>query len=235
VSGRSEAAQTWRACGKELSVDLPDNVIRLFLQNVYFVSGCACGGKTTISRYLADKHRLFLYNWDERFDSHKAMSDPEHQPFMHRSWPSWESYFNRPPMQYAHDLRQSILEQVNVAVVELISLSGKERGIVVDGIFPPAVLNAISCRERVVYLLAEPETIRAEYFNRSDKQVILECIRALRDPESSMQNVFLSMECWMNGEIPKIDQSGFRSFTRGRRTDWERVRREVENHFGLCR
>ena len=46
-------------------MDLPNNIIKHFLKNVYFVSGCACGGKSTISKYLSQNHKIALYNWSE--------------------------------------------------------------------------------------------------------------------------------------------------------------------------
>ena len=37
-----------------------DNVLKEYLKNVYFVTGTPCGGKTTISRELANRHNLIL-------------------------------------------------------------------------------------------------------------------------------------------------------------------------------
>lgn len=33
-----------------------DNVIKEYLKNVYFITGTPCGGKTTVSRVLAEKY-----------------------------------------------------------------------------------------------------------------------------------------------------------------------------------
>ena len=35
-----------------------DNVIKEYLKNVYFITGTPCGGKTTVSRALAEKYGL---------------------------------------------------------------------------------------------------------------------------------------------------------------------------------
>ena len=35
---------------------LQDNVLKAYLKNVLFISGTPCGGKTTISRKLAEKY-----------------------------------------------------------------------------------------------------------------------------------------------------------------------------------
>ena len=44
-----------------------DNVIKEYLKNVYFITGTPCGGKTTISRELAKRHNLLVYDIDEKF------------------------------------------------------------------------------------------------------------------------------------------------------------------------
>lgn len=38
-----------------------DNVIKKYLKNVYFITGTPCGGKTTISRALAEKYGVDRY------------------------------------------------------------------------------------------------------------------------------------------------------------------------------
>ena len=53
-----------------------DNVIKAYLKNVYFITGTPCGGKTTISRELAKRHNLPVYDIDERFAVHQKLSDP---------------------------------------------------------------------------------------------------------------------------------------------------------------
>lgn len=45
--------------------------------NVYFITGTPCGGKTTISRALAEKHGLMVYNIDEQFPKHQQISNPK--------------------------------------------------------------------------------------------------------------------------------------------------------------
>ncbi len=35
---------------------IADNIIRHHLRNMYFLAGTACGGKTTMSRALAENH-----------------------------------------------------------------------------------------------------------------------------------------------------------------------------------
>ena len=102
-------------------MDLPDNILKFYLRDVYFVSGSACGGKSTIARRLSVKHGIALYDWDERFAQHKALSDVTYQPFMNKAWTSWEERFSRPPSDPS--ISNAMIEQAEIAIVELLTLS----------------------------------------------------------------------------------------------------------------
>ena len=44
--------------GKGCIMELPDNIIKHYLRNIYFISGGLCGGKSTIAKYLSQKYDL---------------------------------------------------------------------------------------------------------------------------------------------------------------------------------
>ena len=213
-------------------MQLPSNIVRHFLRNVFFVSGSACGGKTTIAKFLSEKHDIILYNCDERFAYHKSLSDPVYQPYMNVEYGSWEEYFGRAPREYSEALRNSIRQQAEIAVVELISLP-KAKPIVVDGIFPVSILKDITEKSRAVFLMAEMGAIRKDFFFRDDKRDMLECINNLADPKAAFENVFRAIEHSLNDDLEDIQTSGFRYLTRGQNPDWNHIRTEVELHFGL--
>ncbi|MCM1256773.1 MAG: ATP-binding protein [Roseburia sp.] len=59
-----------------------DNVLKKYLENVYFITGTPCGGKNTISRTLAKRQGFMVYDIDEHFPEHQQISDPIFQPVM---------------------------------------------------------------------------------------------------------------------------------------------------------
>ena len=77
-----------------------DNVIKEYLKNVYFITGTPCGGKTTVSRALAEKYGFELFDVDERFDEHKKMSNPLFQPAMNKYFNSADEFFGRTVEEY---------------------------------------------------------------------------------------------------------------------------------------
>ena len=61
-------------------MNIQTNILRHALKNVYFLSGNACGGKTILSRMLAEKHGFVLYDMDAVYDIHRAIAD---EAYMH--------------------------------------------------------------------------------------------------------------------------------------------------------
>lgn len=45
---------------------IADNVIAHKLQNVYWILGGSCGGKSTAARLLAEKYGFYHYSGDEK-------------------------------------------------------------------------------------------------------------------------------------------------------------------------
>ena len=212
-------------------MELPDNILKHFLKKVYFISGSACGGKTTIARRLSAKHNIELYNWDERFAQHKRLSDSIHQPFMNKEWASWEEFFRRPPSDQS--VSNSILEQSKISIIELLTVS-QDKPIMVDGIFHSKILEKVSSSDRVVFLMADMAAIRSDFFDRADKDDMVRCIEALGDPEQAKENVFRSIEYTLSRQIQDAKSSGFWYNIRSIKPDWERIVDAVERQFELA-
>ena len=61
-------------------MEIQDNVLKEYLKNVYFITGTACSGKTTVSRALAAKHGFAVYDAEQAFDRHRELSNRKDQP-----------------------------------------------------------------------------------------------------------------------------------------------------------
>lgn len=100
-----------------------DNVIKAYLKNVYFITGTPCGGKTTISRELAKRHNLMLYDIDEQFPDHQQKSSPDFQPAMNKKFRDADEFFGRTVEEYKKWLIDNTREQLDFVVLDLIRLS----------------------------------------------------------------------------------------------------------------
>ena len=100
-----------------------DNVIKEYLKNVYFLTGTPCGGKTTISRELAKRHNLMVYDIDARFEEHQKMSNTVFQPAMNRAFKDADEFFGRTVEEYKKWLIDNTREQLDFVLLDLIRLS----------------------------------------------------------------------------------------------------------------
>lgn len=220
-------------------MQIADNVIKHHLQNVYFVSGGACGGKTTITKYLAQKYDMVLYNWDEHFPEYQQLADPVYQPALSQRAAmalDWEEYFMRPAEQFSDWIGATFEEQTGMVVADLIRVSAMvaNKKVIVDGFFGPHELQRISDYSRVFFLLATETVIRHDYFRREDKQDMLNCIMGLKHPEAAIENVFGSMFYKADEHDKQILESGFEYYVREALGGGpSEVIAEVETHFGL--
>ena len=100
-----------------------DNVLKAYLKNVYFITGTPCGGKTTVSRALAKRYGLTVYDIDEQFDLHQKISDPALQPAMNQRFANADAFFGRTVEDYEQWLTDNTREQLDFVLLDLIRLS----------------------------------------------------------------------------------------------------------------
>ncbi len=168
-------------------MNIADNILRAHLTNVFFVGGTACGGKTTIARALAQKHGFTLYDMDARFAQHQKIADCVHQPAMAQTFDSWEAYFCRPYWAYSAWLQQSVDEQLQMALIDLIELS-REQPVIADLHLSLETARRITDRQHMVFLIASPQRVARDYYARPDHRDICDCIMGLPDPQKAFEN-----------------------------------------------
>ncbi|MBQ9703179.1 MAG: AAA family ATPase, partial [Clostridia bacterium] len=100
-----------------------DNVLKEYLKNVYFITGTPCGGKTTISRELAKKYNLTVYDIDEQFENHLMNSNSVYQPSMNTQFKNADEFFGRTVEEYKKWLLDNTREQLDFVILDLIRLS----------------------------------------------------------------------------------------------------------------
>ncbi len=213
-------------------MNLPNNIIKELLKNVYFVAGTACGGKSTISKYLADKYDFYLYDTDKLYEDHKKMSDSRYQSEMNMKYSSWYEYFGRNPEDYAESVQKSIHEQSEITILELIKIASDKK-VVVDGFYTPAQLAGITDKNRVVFLLSDIECIKQDYLHRENKADMRKLLDNLNNSDILMANLFKTLELLSEKERTEAVNSNFTYFERTSDTDWVLTRQSIEEHFGL--
>ncbi len=174
-------------------MNIAENILKHSLQNVYFLTGTAMAGKTTMARELAKKYGFYHFNdnWHEdRFRVYRSICSAKYQPqsTKKRETTDWEAYFGRSVEQFLADNGEygEDDEYIEFMIIELIKLSQNARVIADVGI-PLPLLTEISDYGRIACLLAAPEFVTCEqYGKRDDHKEFLECILSLKDPEKKI-------------------------------------------------
>ena len=218
---------------------IANNIIRHYLKNVYFITGTAYAGKSTMVRMLAERYGMI--HCGENY--HSAVSDivatPEDQPDICylRLLEDWKDFVTRSPEEYERWIYATAKEAAEFEVTQLLSMP-RDQKIIVDTNIPVDLLREISDYGHVAVILA-PQSMSVErFFDRSDpeKQFLLRVIESCENSEAVMENYRQGLAL-INSQkhYDEYAQSGF--FTIVREDDGRDTREQVcdalASHFGL--
>lgn len=209
-----------------------DNIIKEFLKNVYFITGTPCGGKTTISRELAKRHNLLVYDIDERFDSHRKITDALHQPAMNRCFKNADEFFGRSVEEYEKWLIDNTREQLDIVLLDLIRLS-QDQIVLCDCHLTIEQAEEITDPSRIVFLIREPSKLIEDYCNRKDHQDFYEYIHSASDVAQAKRTCNETLRRLNEEKYTMIKNSNYFWLERDQNSTVEETVQKVERFLGL--
>lgn len=213
-------------------MQVADNVLARHLEQVFWVSGTACSGKTTVGRVLAERYGLQFYNADENYGAHRELASPEFQPSMCREFPSLRSWFCQPLHEYVQSLEGNLREALDMVMLDAVILS-RNGPLIVEGSFHPAWLGNVVPPSRYAFLFAAPDLIRRDFFARKDKQDVYAALNTLPDADAVVAHVLdvvtHSARSWTEGARAQ----GAAMFERTDEIDVEERVSQIARHFGM--
>lgn len=211
-----------------------DNVIKEYLKNVYFVTGTPCGGKTTISRELAKRHDLLVYDIDEQFADHRKISNHMFQPAMNKAFKDADEFFGRTVDEYRKWLVDNTREQLDFVLLDLIRLS-QNQIVLCDCHLTMEEAEKITEPSRVVFLIKEPTNIIDDYCNRLDHQGFTNFINSASEPEKAKATCNETLKSLNESRYNAIKDSTYCWIERTSQSTVEETVRKVERHFGFVK
>ncbi len=209
-----------------------DNVIKEYLKNVYFITGTPCGGKTTISRELAKRHGLVVYDIDEQFENHRKMSDATNQPSMNKQFKDADEFFGRSVEEYKQWLIHNTREQLDFVLLDLIRLSGNQI-VICDCHLTMEQAERITEPSRCAFLIKEPSNIVEDYCNRPDHQDFRDFIHSATDVAKAKEVCNATLLSLNEKNYKDIKNSEYFWVERDENSTVEATVKKVEQHFGL--
>ncbi len=213
-------------------MEIKDHVIKQCLKNVYFITGTPCGGKTTISRALSAKYGFVLYDVDEEFSKHKSLSNRIAQPAMNQEFANADEFFLRPDTKYAKWLVDSIREQLDFVITDLIRMA-QDKTVVCDLHLSLEEAAQITDPSHIVFLIRDPKNIMEDYCNRPDHEDFTQFLNSASDPGRAKANCEKTLERINREKYESIKKSPYFWIERDGGRTVEKTLRMVEKHFGL--
>ena len=218
---------------------IENNIIKHYLKNVYFITGTAYAGKSTMVKMLADRYDMTFCGENYHSLVSDIVAEPDLQPDICylQNLADWRDFVTRPPEEYERWMFSVGREAAEFEVAELISIS-RENKVIVDTNIPLDLLKEISDYNHVAVMLS-PQSMSVErFFDRSDpdKLFLLNVIDSCDDPKAVMENYRRGLAL-INSQkhYDEFADSGF--FTVVREDNGKDTREEVcdilAKHFGL--
>ena len=208
-----------------------NNVVQHYLKNVYFISGTACGGKTSVSRALGKKYGIQVYDVDAMFPVHQQMSDKDNQPEMNHIFGNADEFFGRSVEEYKNWLIKNTREQLDFVLLDLIRLS-QEKRIICDCHITAREADMITEPSRCIFLTNDTSDIIGEYCRRPDHQDFKEFINSASDSGKAKAVCNETLYKLSTERINDIKNSGYLMLERSSKRSIEETVQLAVQHFG---
>ena len=209
-----------------------DNVLKEYLKNVYFITGTPCGGKTTVSRMLAKRHNILVYDVDEQFENHQKISNPVFQPSMNKVFMDADAFFGRSVTEYKKWLTENAREQLDFVLLDLIRLS-QNQIVLCDCHLTVEEAEKLTDSSRIVFLIKEPSNLIDDYCHRPDRQGFNGFINSASDPEWAKARCNETLKSLNEKRYQDIKDSLYYWIERTPKSTIDETLEKVERHFGL--
>lgn len=207
-----------------------DNVLKEYLKNVYFITGTPCGGKTTISRILAKKHSLVVYDIDEQFPIHQKIADSKFQPSMTKRFKNADEFFGRSVDEYRKWLIDNMREQLDFVLLDLIRLS-QNQTVLCDCHLTVEEADKLTDASRIVFLIKDPTNLVEDYCDRPDHQGFCDFINSSSNVENAKLICNRTLKKINIERCNKIKNSHYFWLERNEESTVEETVYKVEQHF----
>jgi len=216
---------------------IPDNVLKKKLQNVYFIWGGCCAGKTTSANELQRKHGYYWYSTDYNRTKHFNNAVPEYQPEMCKRIDPF-TVSKEEALKWEVEI---VREFTPMVVADLIELAVKHEIVICESdididLIMPIVTNAVC--------LSYWGNVPRDFYSRPDHANILDSIRNSPDfSESEKQERIKNAYEIVGGNNIKMEHKtprevieyGIKHIVTDETTSVEQMVNMIEDYFGFPR
>lgn len=153
------------------------------MDHVFWLSGSACAGKTSVARHLAARHGLTLYSCDDHFEEHRLRADPARHPHFCRLMDvPMEELLTLPADIQAEEILLFHQDELGMVLEDLRELPGP---VLAEGagLLPERIAAVCPDPGRALWLVSTPCFRRQAYPQRGP--FVQEILGRCADPEEA--------------------------------------------------
>lgn len=205
--------------------------------NVYFITGNAYAGKSTMVKLLAERHNGIACE-ENYHDILLPELNREEYPCLTytRDLEDWRDFIRRTPEKYEAWI-DGVSKECEILELKILqNLIEQEKPVFVDTNISIATLKRIAEPHHVLIMLADPQISVSRFFDRPDKekQFLYRLITEEPDPDKAMENYRQGlMRINSQEKYDAFFHSGFQVILRDESRSTEQTLALVEKAFGL--
>ncbi|MBR6955139.1 MAG: hypothetical protein IKH77_08925 [Clostridia bacterium] len=160
-------------------------------ENVYFITGTAYAGKSTLVHLLAEKHDGVECGENYHDALLPGLSREEFPALTwSRDLADWHEFIRRTPEEYEAWIDRVSRECETLELRLIPEAAAQGRPVFVDTNISPETLRQVAAPGHVLVMLADPDVSVRRFFERPDreKQFLYRLILEEPDPEAAMEN-----------------------------------------------
>jgi len=216
------------------------------MKNVYFLTGTALAGKTTMAKILVEKHGFVWFDENYNgipFKTWESICDEKYQPlqiernkrFREQKYYDWDAHFNRSAEEILAEQseRNHNDEFTEFVMIELIKLSQNNK-VITDICAPLELLVELTDSNRIACLLTAPHlATTVNYGSRDDHRSFLEWIKSLNESEKKIAKQDELFRIGVEKMFEDAKKYNLFSIVRTEESTVENTLMLLEQHFGL--
>ncbi|MDQ2855653.1 MAG: hypothetical protein M3R68_04950 [Acidobacteriota bacterium] len=162
------------------------------LENVFWLGGSPCAGKSSLSEIVATRFGLEVYHVDEAFEVHAQRFDRFRHPALTKwSASSWNQRWMQPPESLVQDVIACYQEHFTLILEDVSSLSNHPLLVEGTALLPRPVGQILTKQSRAIWMVSTAGFQRKHY---SERDWVPGILTQCNDPEAAFEN-------WMDRDI----------------------------------
>ncbi len=163
------------------------------MENVLWLGGSPCAGKSSISRILESNFDINVYRVDAAFETHRTQfSQPLHPALCNWESSTWNQRWMQPIDKLVRDAIKIYQEHFTL-IIEDVRAFPKDKPLLVEGtaLLPQEVSRVLLKRNDAIWLIPTPDFQKENY---SQREWIYEILKQCDNQEEAFHN-------WMERDV----------------------------------